>query len=240
MDVERKKQREIEIVRLMIALYCRKKHQTRGSLCEMCKALEYYASEQIQKCPFAETKTFCSQCKVHCYRPDMRERIREIMRFSGPRLILYHPVMVIRHMIDTRLKGQKMKLRKQILCGVGIVLTGLGAVGAVVPLLPAFPFLLGAMVCFAKSSQKLHDWFIHSKLYQNNLQSYVEKRAMTIKTKVMLLISITAAMGIGFLLMSHVPVGRVVLAVVWLFHFVYFIFGIKTLKEKDIYTEDSV
>jgi hypothetical protein len=56
-----------------------------------------------------ETKTFCSNCKVHCYKPEMREKIKEIMRFSGPRMIFYHPIMAIRHLIESKKEKQKMK-----------------------------------------------------------------------------------------------------------------------------------
>ena len=86
------------------------------------------------------------------------------------------------------------------------------------------------MICFAKSNGKLHDWFIHSRLYQNNLQSYVEQRAMRVRSKITLLTGMTALMALGFLLMGRVPVGRIVLAVVWLLHMIYFIFGVRTLK----------
>lgn len=121
-----------------------------------------------------------------------------------------------------------MTVKQKILCASGILLTGLGAIGAVVPLLPAFPFLLGALVCFAKSSPRFHSWFIATKLYKHNLESYVQKRAMTVKTKVTLVISLTITMGIGFIAMHRVPVGRMILCAVWIFHIFYFIFGIKT------------
>lgn len=123
-----------------------------------------------------------------------------------------------------------MKIKKKILCALGIVLTGLGAVGAVVPLLPAFPFLMGAMFCFARSSERFHTWFLNSRLYKNNLESYVKQRAMTVKTKLTLMTSLTIAMSIGFFLMGQVPVGRIILAFVWLFHIFFFLFGIKTIK----------
>lgn len=102
MNVQEKKQSEIKITYRMIALYCRKKHGTRDGLCKECQELEAYARSRTECCPFTETKTFCSQCKVHCYRDDMRERIREVMGFSGRRLFFRHPVMVIRHMIESR------------------------------------------------------------------------------------------------------------------------------------------
>ncbi|MBQ9663484.1 MAG: nitrous oxide-stimulated promoter family protein [Oscillospiraceae bacterium] len=87
----------------MIRLYCRKNHGGK-SLCPSCAELERYAHSRVDQCPFMETKTFCSNCKVHCYKPDMREQIRAVMRFSGPRMMLYHPVMAVRHLILTRLE----------------------------------------------------------------------------------------------------------------------------------------
>ena len=95
----------------MIGLYCRKKHYTNGSLCEECQALNDYAIMRSDKCPFMESKTFCSNCRVHCYKPDMRERIREVMRFSGPRMIFHHPVMAVRHVIES--KKEKKRLEKE-------------------------------------------------------------------------------------------------------------------------------
>ena len=93
----------------MIALYCRKQHGGK-SLCAECAALDAYARQRSDRCPFMETKTFCSNCRVHCYRPEMREKIREVMRFSGPRMIFYHPVMALRHVMET--KKEKNRLEK--------------------------------------------------------------------------------------------------------------------------------
>lgn len=75
-----------------------------------CAALDAYARSRSDRCPFMETKTFCSNCKVHCYKPDMREKIREVMRFSGPRMLFYHPIMAIRHVMESR--NEKRKLEK--------------------------------------------------------------------------------------------------------------------------------
>ncbi len=95
------------MVSQMIALYCHKNHHTKKKqLCPDCQALTQYACMRSDKCPFMETKTFCSNCKVHCYKPEMREKIREVMRFSGPRMIFHHPVAAIRHLIETK-KEQK-------------------------------------------------------------------------------------------------------------------------------------
>ncbi len=62
------------------------------------------AVERSDRCPFMENKTFCSNCKIHCYKPEMREEIRKVMRFSGPRMILHHPIMVIRHLIESKIE----------------------------------------------------------------------------------------------------------------------------------------
>ncbi|MGL6198161.1 MAG: YbaN family protein [Lachnospiraceae bacterium] len=116
---------------------------------------------------------------------------------------------------------------------LGFLSLGIGAVGAVLPFLPTFPFLMLTLFCFAKSSEKLHTWFISTKLYKNNLESYVVSRSMTVRTKATIMISVTLVMGLGFLMMSRVPAARIVLALVWLFHVLYFIFGVKTQNEKE-------
>lgn len=123
-----------------------------------------------------------------------------------------------------------MNLKKVFLVILGCLVLGLGALGAVLPLLPAFPFLMLAAFCFAKSSEKLHNWFISTRLYKKNLESFVQGKGMTVKTKVRIMLTVTILMSIGFIMMHAVPVGRIVLGIVWLFHVLYFIFGIKTLK----------
>lgn len=112
MDVQSKREREKKIVSEMIALYCRKKHGTKGELCPDCAALSDYAKIRSDKCPFMETKTFCSNCRVHCYKPDMREKIREVMRFSGPRMLPVHPVMAVRHVIESKREKRRMENEK--------------------------------------------------------------------------------------------------------------------------------
>lgn len=115
---------------------------------------------------------------------------------------------------------------------LGCIGLGLGVVGAVLPLLPAFPFLLLAVFGFAKSSQRMHDWFISTNLYKKNIESYVKHRGMTKRTKLRIMITVTVLMSIGFIMMNRVPIGRIVLACVWVFHIVYFIFGIRTLEDE--------
>ncbi len=112
MDTTTKREREKETVSVMIAIYCRKKH-SKKVLCPECAALDAYARLRSDKCPFMETKTFCSNCRVHCYRKDMREKIREVMRFSGPRMIFRHPILAIRHVIETKKEKRRMEHKNE-------------------------------------------------------------------------------------------------------------------------------
>lgn len=92
---------EKDTIEFMIKLYCKKKHHQK-SLCTQCEEIKDYAFSKIDKCPFIETKTFCSSCKVHCYQKTYREQIRVIMKFSGPRMLLYRPRMAIAHILNTK------------------------------------------------------------------------------------------------------------------------------------------
>lgn len=123
-----------------------------------------------------------------------------------------------------------MKFKKVIYITIGCIGLALGAVGAVLPLLPAFPFLLLAAICFGKSSERLDRWFKNTKLYKNNLESFVKGQGMTWKTKIKIMITVTVLMTIGFIMMIQMIVGRIILTCVWVFHIFYFIFGIKTIK----------
>lgn len=136
--LKRKREREQEIVSQMIALYCKGNHSAhrsvslrerggemrqmregaalreRGSgerwdLCPECAELEAYAHARSERCPFMEEKTFCSNCTVHCYRPEIRERIRTVMRYAGPRMLFHHPVMAIRHMIESQRERRRVR-----------------------------------------------------------------------------------------------------------------------------------
>lgn len=129
-----------------------------------------------------------------------------------------------------------MKLKKIIYISLGCVGLGLGALGAALPLLPAFPFLMLAAFFFGKSSERLHSWFIATKLYKNNLESYVKGKGMTWKTKLRIMCLVTITMSVGFVMMSKVPTGRILLAVVWVFHIFYFVFGIKSLAPPEAVT----
>ena len=93
---------EKETVEKMIRLYCSRKHGTGMDLCSECEAVNEYASARLDKCPFGDDKKACSKCKVHCYKPEMRARIREIMRYSGPRMLLYHPFDYLKHLLKDK------------------------------------------------------------------------------------------------------------------------------------------
>lgn len=120
-------------------------------------------------------------------------------------------------------------MKKIFYLTLGGIALALGALGAVFPLLPTVPFLLLAAFCFARSSETLHRWFRNTRLYKDNLEDYAAGRGMTRKTKVRIMITVTLLMSIGFAMMGAVPVGRIVLALVWAFHVLYFLFGIKTI-----------
>ncbi len=116
---------------------------------------------------------------------------------------------------------------------LGCLSLGLGAVGAVLPVLPTTPFLMAAAFCFARGSQRLNAWFLGTKLYKNYLESFVESRGMTLKTKLSVMGCATAMMAVGFLCMRAVPLGRVVLAAVWVGHVLYFTLRVKTIKQPE-------
>lgn len=94
-------EREQRVVEQMIRIYCRQKEGNR-KLCLECQALLAYARMRLSKCPFGESKTSCRKCAAHCYRPEMKARVKAVMRYSGPRMLLYHPIAAIRHLISGR------------------------------------------------------------------------------------------------------------------------------------------
>ena len=123
----------------------------------------------------------------------------------------------------------KSSVKRMIYILLGCIGVSLGAVGAVVPMLPAFPFLMMATVCFGKGSEKLDKWFRGTKLYKNNLESFVKGRGMTWKTKTKIMVTVTLLMSFGFFMMfgKQLYAPCIVLGCVWLFHILYFCFGIK-------------
>ena len=106
-DAGKKRRQEMEMLDAMISIYCRGNHHTKEELCPSCESLREYALKRTEKCPFMETKTFFSACTVHCYAPKMQEQIRLVMRYAGPRMLLVHPVLAVRHVMVTLKEKRK-------------------------------------------------------------------------------------------------------------------------------------
>ena len=102
MTLSNRIEREKRTVGIMIEMYCSKHHNNVDSPCQDCNELTEFAVERINKCIFHEDKPVCSECQVHCYRKEMRDKIRIVMRFAGPRMIFLHPILGVRHLIDKR------------------------------------------------------------------------------------------------------------------------------------------
>ncbi|NQT72162.1 MAG: nitrous oxide-stimulated promoter family protein [Chloroflexi bacterium] len=96
--------REIKTVETMITMYCHDLHSSNNKLCDDCQQLLDYARERLEKCPFREEKPTCAKCPIHCYKPEMREKVRSVMRYAGPRMAYRHPVQAIRHLVNGRKK----------------------------------------------------------------------------------------------------------------------------------------
>ena len=118
MDTEKKRQLEMEVMKTIIGIYCRGHHHANRcaasvgepSLCPDCRRLLTYARSRIAACPRMDAKSFCSACPVHCYSHEMRENVRKVMRWSGPRMLLHHPLMTLHHMwIDYRSRRREKK-----------------------------------------------------------------------------------------------------------------------------------
>ena len=108
-SVERRIRRELTTVRVMIGLYCRDKHGGRSDLCGECHALWDYARRRVELCPFRADKPTCVNCPVHCYKPAMREEMKAVMRYAGPRMAWRHPILSLFHFLDGR-RTERSKL----------------------------------------------------------------------------------------------------------------------------------
>lgn len=122
-----------------------------------------------------------------------------------------------------------MKIKRLLFFIVGTIFLGLGILGAILPILPTVPFILLASVCYAKSSEKLHSYFINTKFYKKNIESYANGNGMSVAAKVRIITTVTVLMGFGFTIMflKHIYIPCLILFVVWLFHIIYFVFFVK-------------
>jgi hypothetical protein len=105
--------REEKTLKAMVSIYCRDHHKPSAHLCEECSELLHYSCRQLEKCPFQETKTTCGNCRIHCYNPRMREKIRNIMGYSGPRMAYRHPLLALLHFFDGFRKKPESRGRKK-------------------------------------------------------------------------------------------------------------------------------
>ncbi|MCW4025244.1 MAG: nitrous oxide-stimulated promoter family protein [Candidatus Bathyarchaeota archaeon] len=100
--------REKKTIHAMTQIYCKNHHGNKnGELCPECTRFFEYAQMRLDKCPFGEKKSTCGKCLIHCYRSDMKVKVKEIMRYSGPRMLLYHPVLALHHAVDGLKKPKK-------------------------------------------------------------------------------------------------------------------------------------
>lgn len=104
--------REFRTIRAMIEIYCREHHGCLSVLCDECKRLLEYAKLRLIHCPFGEEKPICAKCPVHCYKPDMRQQVKDVMRYSGPKMVWHHPILAVRHLLFDSKKAAPPLLKK--------------------------------------------------------------------------------------------------------------------------------
>ncbi len=103
-------QREKKTIAVMVGIFCADKHDSgEGQLCSDCRALLDYANQRLDKCPFGADKGPCAKCEIHCYKPEMRDRVRAVMAYAGPRMMKKHPVLAAKHLLD----GRRGKFKKK-------------------------------------------------------------------------------------------------------------------------------
>ncbi|WP_199481460.1 nitrous oxide-stimulated promoter family protein [Vibrio owensii] len=93
---------EFKTVKAMVEVYCKDHHSTKGELCAECRELLEYAEVRLDRCPYGEDKPTCNKCPIHCYKPEPKEQMRLVMRYSGPRMLLKHPILAIRHLMHEK------------------------------------------------------------------------------------------------------------------------------------------
>lgn len=214
-----------DILNHMIRIYCKKHHNTDETLCNDCSDLLEYSENVLNQC---EIDDELDSEKFKYYYDDIEkmEKLKEIMKYSGFRIMLYHPIISIRHIFSN-----KFSIRSLIMSLLGIFFMILGLVGVIIPVLPTTPFLLLASWFFMKSSDKIDKWFRSSNLYKKYLKDFEEDRSMTLKTKVKILSFSTTMLVLAFINIYKLPI-RIFIILVMIYKYYYFIFKIKTIKEK--------
>ncbi len=124
-------------------------------------------------------------------------------------------------------------MKKTIYTVLGFISFGLGGLGVFLPFLPTVPFLLFATYCFARSSEKLNQWFISTQLYKNHIETYVQGKGMTLSTKLRIMFLVTLLLSIGFIMMSNVQTAQFILIIVWACHAYYFLYKVKTIPKNN-------
>jgi len=100
-------EKEKKTITAMIRIFCDARHGNSGKpLCPECSNLLDYAKQRLDKCPFGQDKGACSKCEIHCYKPDMRKHVTEVMRYSGPRMLRKHPLLAIDHLLKVKRIGR--------------------------------------------------------------------------------------------------------------------------------------
>ena len=126
-------------------------------------------------------------------------------------------------------------MKRIVFAVLGYICFGLGTAGVVLPILPTAPFYLLTLFFFTNSSEKLHTWFLGTKLYKKHLDSFVKKKGMLLKTKLCVIATVTLLMGFGFFMMARkeIWIPCIILAIVWIFHLIYFVFFVKTISREE-------
>lgn len=127
----------------------------------------------------------------------------------------------------------KIKFVRYTWIVIGLIFFVIGTIGAFLPILPSFPFYMITLYCFARSSKRLHNWFVGTKLYKNNIEKIANRKGLLLKQKLKIIFFFTLTMGTGFYFMKNTKIGRIILVIVWFFHVIYFVFGIKTIKSNE-------
>lgn len=100
MDSNNRLEREFLTITRMLEIYCQNHHSLQDGLCGSCSALRQYSRKRLEHCPFRDSKPTCTNCTIHCYKKEMQDAVKDVMRYSGPRMIYRHPILAFFHLYD--------------------------------------------------------------------------------------------------------------------------------------------